>query len=265
MGRLNQCHLIFDAKVHHRRLGKKKNHFSYRTYYACLLLDKIMILKDNFLFGVNQLRLYSYYDKDHGNRCGKPAIDWAKKNFNDNGVYPEKIYLITMPRVLGYLFNPISFWLGFNQGKLVGVINEVNNTFGQTHSYLCVNQDSKPILKNDWFTAEKALYVSPFYPREGHYQFNFDINLNPNKKAKIVIHYFLDNKRQLVTSVEGTFKQLNYSNLIMQFIKTPFLTFKVIYLIHYQALKLVLKGIKTRKRPKQEINQLTICNNINKI
>ncbi|TNF69750.1 MAG: DUF1365 domain-containing protein [Gammaproteobacteria bacterium] len=257
--------LIFDAKIRHRRLGKKKNYFSYRSYYACLLFDKLGIFKGSFLFGYNKFRLCSYYDKDHGYRDQTPAINWAEKIFNNNQIYPEKIYLITMPRVLGCLFNPISFWLGFKQDKLIAVINEVNNTFGETHSYLCMNEKNKPMLKNQWFSGRKSLYVSPFYPHDGYYKFNFDIQLNSTTKSRVIIHYFLEDKLHLVTSLEGKFKLLSHKNLLLQFIKTPFLTIKVICLIHYQALKLFFKGVKVQKRPKQDSNQLTVCNNINKI
>ncbi len=86
-----------------------------------------------------------------------------------------RVLLVAQPRVLGFLFNPVSFWLIVDQtDDLRAVIAEVNNTYGQRHSYLCAHDDLRPIRFSDTLTTKKVFYVSPFQDVSGRYDFRFD-------------------------------------------------------------------------------------------
>jgi hypothetical protein len=153
-----------------------------------------------------------------------------------------------MPRVLGYAFNPVSFWLCLDEKKNIrAVLCDVNNTFGENHKYLCSNEKASVIKPEHWIEAEKLFHVSPFLKREGKYEFRFSLK---NKDLKIWINFYnKEGKKQLITSLIGTLESLTKHSLRKNFWKHPLVTLKTIYLIHWQALKLILKGIKYIPKP----------------
>jgi DUF1365 family protein len=160
---------------------------------------------------------------------------------------------------LGYVFNPASFLFCLDENeKLQAVIVQVNNTFGESHCYLISNKDGSNILQNQWFEADKEFHVSPFFKLEGFYKFRFIFEQN---KIAIWIDYFT-NEKTLLTSVIYK-KQVDFDNLnlIFAFIKIPFMTLKVIILIHIQALKIVFKKIKYIAKPEQKITKITLTKN----
>ena len=229
-----------EAKVHHKRFAPKVNQFSYKAYFMVLDMDQLH--SPSALFSVNKANLLSYRDKDHGLRKkNHSATAWAKSLFAEQKQEIDQLFLLSMPRVLGYLFNPVSFWFGIKNQRLVGVIAEVNNTFNQTHSYICIPKDNQTIEKECWFWADKCFHVSPFYKREGAYRFNFHIGDDGHLCVKI--HYYIQNQLQLITSIKGKRHTLSTLNTLKSFVFVPFLTIKVISLIHYQAL-IVLNFLK---------------------
>jgi len=163
--------------------------------------------------------------------------------------------LLCHPRILGYVFNPVSFWFCLDEEeKLIAVLAEVQNTFGEAHSYLVYNLDRSPIDNSQEHFVKKEFHVSPFFERQGNYRFKFDYN---HKKIMVLIDYFDQEKLMLKTSLTAQRNSLNDKNLIKTFFLIPFVTFKVIFLIHYQALKIILKGIKYIKKPAQLFNKIT--------
>ncbi|MED7787449.1 DUF1365 domain-containing protein [Francisella sp. 19X1-34] len=248
---------VLSSKVYHKRHHPKQNSFRYRSYY--IILD-VLDLSGNKpkIFGLNKLNLYSFYDKDHGYRDGSNCLKWATNLLEENNLEYDSIKLMTMPRVLGYLFNPVSFWLCYNQNKLIAVIAEVNNTFKETHSYIC-HKSGQEITDKCWFEAEKDFHVSPFYPRKGFYKFNFSLNLENNTKNQIIINYYDDSQLQLGTAITAQAKPLTSANLIKEFFRSPLLTLKVIYLIHWQALKIVFKRIKYIPKPEQKKIRVSVA------
>lgn len=240
---------ILSSEVFHKRHHPKVNSFKYKSYY--IVLDMLDLQSDSKFFSINKPNIFSFHDKDHGNRDGSKSVDWVINLLNQNNLEFDNIKLVTMPRILGYLFNPVSFWLCYHQNKLISVITEVNNTFKETHSYIC-HKNGDEIYDKCWFKAEKDFHVSPFYRRQGHYKFNFKLNFSDNAKNQIIISYYDDDKLQLGTSISANAKELASSNLIKQFFRCPILTFKVIYLIHWQALKIVFKKIKYIPKPEQK-------------
>ena len=170
--------------------------------------------------------------------------------------------LVTLPRVMGYIFNPVSFWLVLDtHQKLRAVICEVNNTFGERHVYICAHPDKREILDSDVMVADKVFHVSPFIKREGHYQFKFGFD---GKNFSAVIDYYADdNKKMLLTSVMGRIKPVGNAEVLKAFFSYPLITLKTIFLIHFQAVKILLKGIKYIPKPIQ--NSTTITQSSEKI
>lgn len=246
---------IYTAKVMHKRLFPKVNQFTYGVYYLALPLPAAPLPS----------RLLSFHAKDHGNRDSSDIEAWARNILADYGLndLTQRIMLITMPRVLGYVFNPVSFFLCMDsEQKLRAVICEVHNTFGEQHSYLCARADHAPISADEYLGAEKLFHVSPFLPREGSYQFRFALNGN---QLGIWIDYFDKvNNKQLLTSLVGKFSPLHAASLRYAFWAHPLVTLKAITLIHWQAIKLLSKGIRYISKPLQHINKISTTHNLTK-
>ena len=243
---------IFVAKTMHKRFFPRENHFIYSVYYLALPLSQLKQLLQGTMFSVNRFALFSFYEKDYGARDGSPLEVWARNLFVQHGVdIPDgEIVLFTMPRILGYAFNPVSFWMCFDvQKNLRAVIAEVNNTFGETHSYICVNKDGAPIDPEAWLKAEKLFHVSPFLERKGSYAFRFNVGA---EKLAIWIDYFVEaGQKQLATSLIGTLIPFSNVTLLKAFLAIPFVTIKTIILIHWQAVVLAFKKIRYIDKPQQ--------------
>lgn len=244
---------ILNAKVMHHRLKPKQNRFLYSVYYLSLPLTLLDSKSGNWLLGYNRLSLFSFYSKDHGENHME-LKDWIMVLLTEAGVKGanvDKTRLITMPRILGYVFNPVSFWVvPDNAGNVMAVICEVNNTFGERHIYVCTQQENNLIMPSDVLEAKKIFHVSPFLQREGKYKFRFS---HKDDFFAAFIDYLDDQSEQmLLTSVSGKMKQANVRNLLGAFFLYPFMTLKVVFLIHWQAIMLWAKGIKYVPKPKQE-------------
>jgi len=195
-----------------------------------------------------------------GHKRHAPKVNsfiWARKILNKNNINNVKeVILITLPRVLGYVFNPVSFYFCYDKNEnLKAVICEVNNTFKETHIYLCKPEKGDSIEDNDWLESKKMFHVSPFFKREGYYQFRFS---SKKENLGIWINYFdNDNTKLLSTSVVGQFVEASKSNLRKAFWNYPLITFKTIFLIHWQAVKIISKKIRYIPKPKQLKDNIT--------
>lgn len=235
---------ICTAKVTHKRLFPKVNSFVYGVYYLVLPLSQLQNLP--------LPAIASFRKSDHGAKDGSELRIWADGILREYGVEAEgEIILIAMPRVLGYGFNPVSFWLCFDKDdQLRAMLYEVNNTFGQSHTYLCAHADGRPIIRQDTLVADKLFHVSPFLPREGEYRFH--VHYEPEKHFGVWIDYYAaDGTKQLLTSMTGRLSPLTRGNMWHHFLTHPLVTLKVIGLIHAQALRLFLKGIRYVPLPRQ--------------
>ncbi len=245
----------------HGRLFPKRNHFTYAIYYLVLPLSQIKALP----IARNRFAPLSFYERDHGKCDGSDLKIWASDILNDYGLKEAdgEITLICMARILGYTFNPVSFWLCHDkQGRLRAVLCQVHNTFGERHTYLCAHQDHTVIEKSDILKGKKLFHVSPLLQREGHYTFRFDVC---DKKFNVWIDFYDgDGKKQLITSLNGNFEAMNTAMLRKAFWRYPLVTFKVITLIHWQALKLLVKGIKYISKPMQKHQRTSASGNLTK-
>ncbi len=257
---------IFTAKVMHKRLFPKVNQFVYDIYYLALPLHKINDAADRGLC-INRYAPISFYNCDHGGHTANEDLQkWISDilqphNLNDT---IDSVMLVTMPRVLGYVFNPVSFWLCLDKDKNIrAVLNEVNNTFGETHSYLCAHENGSPLKKKEWLEAKKLFHVSPFLEREGHYKFRYELD---GERLGIWIDFYdEESNKKLITSLTGTLMPLTRKNLRYVFWRYPLVTLKSICLIHWQALKLVFKHARYYRKPVQLTPKITRNENLTKM
>lgn len=256
---INQNPYLIQGEIMHQRFSPKKNYFKYKSTYISFPISQIRKLK-KALFSLNRFNLFSLDEAHQNHQTHQEFINEILTKFSLSTKISE-IILIKHPKILGYVFNPVSFWLCLNKNNQpIAVLSEVNNTCGQKHNYLCFNSDLSPIKSNQWLEAQKEFYVSPFLKIEGKYQFRFEYDKN---KANFFINYLVDNKLKLSTYLKCSFKELNNKNLLISFCKIPFATIKTIILIHYQAAKLYFKSIKFYPYPKSHKTATTLGTNKN--
>ncbi len=256
---------IFTAKVMHKRLFPKVNQFTYGIYYLVLPL-RMLHEKSHVDLALNCFAALSFHEKDHGALDGSSNEIWIRSVLKEYGLdkVTQNVMLVCMPRVLGYVFNPVSFWLCLDENnKLRAVLSEVHNTFGEHHNYLCAHENHCPIEPGDWLEAKKLFHVSPFLKREGSYQFRF--SLQSNTLGVWIDFYDAEGKKQLLTSLAGQLSPLTKISLRKAFWTHPLVTLKATMLIHWQALKLITKGIKYISRPMQRNKKLSSTRNLNKM
>ncbi|EEW59521.1 MAG: DUF1365 domain-containing protein [Tritonibacter mobilis] len=229
----------------HARRGGIQNVFRYGVDYV--LLDPNST-RGPLLFSRNRWNLASVMDRNHG---GAPkqgrGLTWAKEVFEGAGLAPDDltILLLTQPSFLGYIFNPVSFWLAYDGDDLRAVIAEVSNTFGDRHSYLCAQPGFAPITAKTCLTAQKIFHVSPFQEVAGAYRFTFDIT-----KSRIAIRIAHENGAEgVIATLVGDVHDLNNARLIKASLRRPLGAMRTVALIYWQALKLKLKGARYRRRP----------------
>ena len=239
----------------HGRKGAVHNAFRYTVDYV--LLDAESALSHPTLFKRNGRGLTGLDDKDHGGkpRQGRGAL-WVRDvlaSYNVEGV--QRIELLAQPKVLGHVFNPVSFWLcrSDNDDALIAVIAEVSNTFGDRHSYLIHHSDLRPIMANDRLTAQKVMHVSPFQPLEGSYEFRFDIG---DDRIGIWIDYGTG-KEGVIATLTGRRSTLTNRAILWMLLRRPFGSRRVLGLIHWQALKLWLKKARFRSSPNAPKNEVS--------
>lgn len=231
----------------HGRRGAIENAFRYDVDY--MLLDEDVSGKDLRLFSHNRPNIMSLFTLDHGGTPGEGfGADWVRAVLIDKGLtqfLEGRIQLLAQPRMWGRGFNPVSFWLVFDaDGALRIVIAEVNNTFGERHSYLCHRDDFGPITKADHITAEKIFYVSPFQTVAGEYSFRFDIS---DERIGIWID-FRTGDEGVYTTLTGARHPLSDLRVLSILARRPLGFMRVMSLIYWQALRLKLKGAQYRVR-----------------
>jgi DUF1365 family protein len=236
---------ILFAKVGHRRLFPKSNEFLYDVFYVVTPITEVSPTPPRFL-SINRFNLTSIFTKDHGAHNETAWRSWIVSQCAHRNIKicsEDVVVLISHPRVFGYVFNPISFWLVFEKNSyLKAVLCEVRNTFGDNHNYLLAHDTNRAILASDIFRATKGLYVSPFNKVEhGRYQFSFDVT---SSKFKTTIDYFEKDVHILEVFMEGIRKPLTTARILIALLRYPLMTVMIVYRIHRQAVRLYLKGVK---------------------
>ncbi|KQV90382.1 hypothetical protein ASD15_24090 [Massilia sp. Root351] len=236
------------GQVRHKRLRPVRNAFSYGVFYLRVpvhaLAAGVPALR---WFSRNRLNLLSFHDADHGDGA-QPLHAWIGGLLQRHGVHDADgaVWLQTMPRVLGYLFNPVSFWFCHRaDGSLRAVLCDVRNTFGERHLYLLENGGA--IANGALLQAEKAFHVSPFLPLRGSYRFRFvraQRGAEPGAggdRHLACIDYLDGPELALSTSISGTAQPLSDGAVLRACAMHPLLTLAVMARIHWQALRLWCK------------------------
>lgn len=232
--------------TYHGRKGAITNAFRYSVDY--MLLDAEASVTTPSLFARNGRSLMALDDIDHGGppKDGRGAA-WVRDVLQAHQVTGvARIELLAQPKVLGHVFNPVSFWLCRREDEaLIAVIAEVTNTFGDRHSYLVHHPDLRPIAPEDRLQATKILHVSPFQPVEGGYEFRFDIR---EDRIGVWIDYSRG-KGGLIATLTGKRAALTNKSILRAALRRPLGARRVLALIHWQALKLWIKRAVYRARP----------------
>ncbi len=245
---------LIKAETYHARHGEIENAFRYR--FDALIVPVTQEPNcPSALLGVNRKGVFSFHASDHGD--GQGLLQYARKRAREHGfdkICDGKTLLIAQPRFLGYVFNPVSFWLFFDKdNNLRVVLAEVNNTFGERHTYLCHHDDFAPIYGSDKITARKLFHVSPFQDVAGKYTFRFRVNDG-------FVGVWIDLKhgsQGVFASMTGPIKTISTPILIKSAFTRPLGALRVMALIHWQALKLKIKGGKYRRLPPQNPQRIS--------
>src|SRR5574343_23347 len=229
--------------VMHRRLRPAVNAFVYPVFFVQLPLRRLAEA-DGPLFGVERRALLSFRNADHGPRDGSPLLPWIEARLREAGLPADgEIVLQTFPRLLGFVFNPVSFWFCHDrEGALIAVLAEVNNTFGGRHSYL-LHRQGQPLRDGEELRADKCFHVSPFNEIVGGYRFRF---ARQRRVELARIDYDDADGELLLTSLSGQPQAWSTTAVLAAVLRMPVLTFGGIVRVHWQALKLWCKGVPFR-------------------
>ena len=262
---MNTAAQLFFGKVVHSRLRPTTHKFVYPVYFCLLPLSALEQITDVF-FSLNRFNLFSFYYADHGARDGSHPLTWIRALLEKNRIHAEgEITLQCFPRVLGFVFNPVSFWYCHNaSGELLAVLAEVNNTFGERHNYLLAHTDGRPIADGEVMKCEKIFHVSPFMAVSGHYHFRFYGKAVTENKASAAATWRLacidhgDADGDLLhTALSGKSCALTSGPLLKAFFSYPLITLGVVIRIHWQALRLWLKRVPFFTKPAPPLEETT--------
>jgi len=249
---------IYNGTVIHKRFKPKKHFFRYSVFSLFIDLSELNQLDNSIkFFSFNKFNLISFFEKDHGDRDGSSLIKWVKKNLNENNISSEniKIKLLCYPRILGYVFNPLSVFFIYNsKNKLISILYEVKNTFGEQHTYIFKVEDDLNLFQHN---CSKKFHVSPFIEMNCNYFFRI---LKPGEKISVIIDQYHSNEKILYASQDGKRADFNSKELLKSYLKHPLMTFKIISAIHYEAFKLWTKGIKFISKKFKLKNNITFEN-----
>ena len=238
---------ILHAHIMHVRFKPKRYVLRHRLWYLCVPISALSGL-NRVMLGYNRARLFSLRDRDYGN--GKDPLDvWLGRAFAEAGIEQPagETILVTLPRVLGFGFNPVSFWLCHDRdGQLRAALAEVNNTFGERHCYLACKGDRSVIGPEDEIRARKVFHVSPFLPVEGEYVFRF---IERDDELAIRIDVLRAGTRVMSATINGRFAPLSNKSLAACFVRYPVPAVQVLGFIHYHAMRLYLMGLQVFQKP----------------
>ncbi len=216
-------------------------------------LDQIdEVARRSRLFAHNMAGLISIQDRDHGFRDGRPLRAFVENALAQQGFseFGAKIMFVTMPRLLGYAFNPISFYYCYNaQGRLGAVLHQVKNTFGGQIGYLLPVHGDGLIRQ----AAPKLMYVSPFFDMQGGYRFALT---PPGEKLSVSIQYGTDEAKRMTATMVLQARPFTDASILRLTAEMPLAPMKVMFAIHWQALKIFLRGAKFHNVP--QVNHETV-------
>lgn len=247
-------HALYLGRVFHRRTRPHIHALSYRVFM--LLIDLDQPLPKSRWLKAGRTGLMSFTPTDHGDGSHWPLRDQALECLKAAGVRGSigRVQLLTIPRILGYGFNPISiYWCYRPDGRLAGIVHEVTNTFGERHSYAVATPETGRAYRHQ---ADKRLHVSPFMDMDMTYEFRIK---PPGETVEALIDLTDGEGVILTASFIGQRRPLSDRALMSAWLSHPLLTLKVTSAIHWEALKLWLKGIGYRRKPPPPSEPVTVA------
>jgi len=233
---------LYVGEVMHRRLFPVRYRFAYRVFSLLLDIDRLdEAARGTAVFSHNRFNLLAFHDADHGPRDGSPLRPWLDGALARFGIDLEggPVQLLCFPRVLGYVFNPLSIWYcRHSDGALRAVLLEVANTFGERHGYL-LHENGRPMAWPVRQARAKCFHVSPFVGMNADYQFRLG---EPGARLEVGIRELQDHGLMLVAAQVGRAEPFTTPALLRALVGIPLLTLKIMAMIHWQALKIWLRG-----------------------
>jgi DUF1365 family protein len=248
---------IVHGEVAHRRTRPAVHGFTYPAFCLRLPLSDVAALSASGI-AWNRRGLVSFHDRDHGPRDGSPLDAWLRSLLEREGVAtPDEIVLHAFPRMLGYVFNPVSFWVCHAaSGAIFAVLVEVNNTFGETHHYLLAHPHGEPLASGETLTARKVFHVSPFCEVKGDYTFRF--HFGADRWLARIDHFDGEAPAALLeTHISGIARPLRPGDARALLWQYRWFTLAVVARIHWQALRLWTKRVPFFSKPTPPASTLT--------
>ena len=234
---------IYLGKVMHARLRPIRHRFSYRVMSLLIDLDRLDEAdRQSYLFAVNRAALFSFHEVDHGERNGASLSEYVRRLGAEHGIELSagRILLLCYPRLFGFTFNPLSIYFCYRaSGELALLICEVRNTFGEIHPYVLKVEDGCAHGEALRHSQAKQFYVSPFIEMETSYHFRLSL---AGERVKVRILQTDKVGPLFAAAFCGHRQPLTSRSLLSVFLTIPLLTFKVVLAIHWEALRLWLKG-----------------------
>jgi DUF1365 family protein len=233
---------LYDCEVVHERLSPKRHGFRYRLFFMDLDLDELpQLARSSRFFSRNAWNLYSFCDRDHldlGRGDVKANIIHHLANNGITVPVDARIRLVTLPRVLGYLFNPVCFYfISDAAGTPLHAVAEVTNTFHEMKPFIIEKPDASGVFS---LVTPKHFYVSPFSTLDTSFHFQLSV---PGERIKIHIDDLEDGQKTLVSWIHGKRRELTDARLLGYLFQFPMMTLGVILRIHWQAFRLWLKKL----------------------
>ncbi|MET3925677.1 DUF1365 family protein [Devosia sp. 2618] len=238
--RANKAGAIYVGDVVHKRARPKRHSLRYRVFSLLVDLDQLDSMNEKLrLFSLNRFNLVSLFTKDFGQRDGSSIADFVRrKAAAAGGTDIARIRMLAYPRIFGFAFNPITVYFCEDaEGTTRFLVYEVSNTFGEHHFYQAPVAPEGEVIQHD---AKKAFFVSPFNTLEGNYRFSIR---PPGETVFLGITLSTDEGGLLTAYFEGRERPLTDGTLFKLLLAYPFMTAKVVFGIHWEALLLWVKGV----------------------
>ena len=247
---------LYRGEVMHRRTRPRVYEFTYRVFNVLLDIDRLDETSRGLrLFSHNRFNLFSVFGRDHGPRDGSPLRPWIERHLAEAGLAEAgaTVRLLCLPRVLGYVFDPLSIWYCHDAaGDLRAILYEVKNTFGDQHGYLMpVEPGGTEPTEHE---ADKVFHVSPLIGMQARYRIR---TAAPDDRLAVLIRESDDEGEFLVATLTGDRRDMTDRTLLRLFFAVPLMTFKVIGAIHWEAVKSLIAGVPFHRRPEPPDTEVT--------
>jgi DUF1365 family protein len=248
--------MVFTGELHHARWSPVRNEFTYPVSWLVLDLDELeSIASESLLFRHNRRAVVALHDRDYGDGLGAPlksdVIGFARREGLAGDV--ARVELLTHPRTLGYVFNPVSFFYLYDtRDELLGVVTEINNTYGGRRRHLFDARNRLTTRRGHAYRQPKELYVSPFIAMDAVYHFHFFEQRDDDGAAfsrEVRVDEFRGDEQFFMARLRGIARPLSDRTLASALVRYPLMTVQVIALIYWQALRLDRMGVARHPRP----------------